>query len=88
VGKDLCRTILVYTGLKVPEDLELPFEGFGIQKQPGSKSYKEDQFDIKDLISEELKGNKELLEEGNGDSSCGSDDEPSEGKVFEVDWYR
>ena len=32
------------------------------------------------MIFNELKEHKELIEEGNGDSSCGSDDEPSEGK--------
>ena len=63
VGKDLCKTILAYTGLKVPEGLELPFEN----SKTGDSS------DIKKLIhnsiSTEFKEHKELIEDGNGDSS-------------------
>jgi len=80
VGKDLCRTILAYTGLKVPDDLELPFDKFNTDKSATGKNFKEDMMNIKSLIWNELKEHKELIEEGNGDSSWGSDDEPSEGK--------
>ena len=76
VGKQLWQTILAYTGLKVPDDLELPFDKFGLDNTTELKSL------IHKSISNEFKENKDLIEEGNGDSSCGSDDEPSEGKLL------
>lgn len=69
----------MYTGLKIPPDLDLPFDKFNENGATTGKTYKEDQINIKNLISNELKEHKELIEEGNGDSSCGSDEEPSEG---------
>lgn len=26
VGKDICRSILIYSGIKIPDDVDLPFE--------------------------------------------------------------
>ena len=71
---------MISTGLKVPEDIDIPFDKFQTEDKKTSKVFKEDQFSIKNMIFNELKEHKELIEEGNGDSSCGSDDEPSEGK--------
>lgn len=82
VGKDLCRTILIYTGIQVPTDLELPFSSLKSAAPESGKAFKEDEFNIRDLISNELKEHKELIEQGNGDSSEGSDDEPSDGKLL------
>lgn len=78
VGKDLCKTILAYTGLKVPDGLELPFDQFGSENINEIKSL------IHTSISKEFKDNKDLIEEGNGDSSWGSDDEPSEGNLSKI----
>lgn len=68
VGKDLCRTILIYTGLKIPADLDLPFDKFKQTDEAGNMS-KDEPFNIRNLISKELQEHKELIEEGNGDSS-------------------
>lgn len=38
----------------------------------------DDLTNIRNLILSELRNNKELIEEGNGDSSWGSDDAPSD----------
>ena len=43
-----------------------------------TKKFNEDTFTVKTMLLRELTGNQELIEEGNGDSSSGSDDAPSE----------
>jgi hypothetical protein len=53
----------------MPDDLEIPFDSFFKNKEGSGKSYKEDQLDIKNLISNELNMNKELIEQGDRDSS-------------------
>jgi hypothetical protein len=73
VGKDIWRSILIYTGIKIPSDIELPFEKF-----QNGKVYKEDLEGLKEMFMDELRGQKELIEEGDGDSSCGSDEAPSD----------
>ena len=72
--------------MKVPPDLELPFKSS--EGGSTSKTYKEDEINIKDIISKELNEHKELIEGGNGDSSCGSDEEPSEGKYCLIILFR
>jgi len=80
VGKDLCKSILAYTGLKIPDGIDIPPDLFKNSEAPEtSKVYKEDQ-NIKNFIINELKENKELIEEGDGESSAGSDEYPSDGK--------
>jgi hypothetical protein len=74
VGKDICRSLLIYSGIKVPDDIDLPFDMF----KPKSDNDEGPQFNIKNFISDEIKGNTELMKEGDGESSCGSDDAPSE----------
>ena len=43
-----------------------------------SKKFSEDTQVIRERLLKELTGNKELIETGDGDSSSGSDDAPSE----------
>jgi hypothetical protein len=59
----------------------LPFDKFR-QTDEGGNVSKDEPFNIRSLISKELQDHKELIEEGNGDSSCGSDEEPSEGNLL------
>lgn len=53
----------------MPEDIDLPFDKFQPEDMKTNKVFKEDQFNIRNIISNELKEHKELIEEGNGDSS-------------------
>jgi hypothetical protein len=53
----------------MPDDLEIPFDSFFKNQEGSGKAYKEDQLDIKNLISNELNMNKELIEQGDRDSS-------------------
>lgn len=89
VGTDLCRTLLLYCGLSVPENINLTpdkreEDKEEEEKRPATppslpkKKFKEDTFSVKQLLLKELTGNQELIEEGNGSSSSGSDDLPSE----------
>lgn len=72
MGKDICRSILIYSGIKIPDDVDLPFEMWK------DNADGDDLTNIRNLILSELRNNKELIEEGNGDSSWGSDDAPSD----------
>lgn len=83
VGKDLWRSILIYAGL-APSGIELPLGEPDSNGIPTTKIYKEDELNIREMISKELFEHKELIEDGNGDSSCGSDEEPSEGIFFNL----
>jgi hypothetical protein len=81
LGKDLCRSILAYQNLYIAEELrDLPmFKRKLEQKDLGQKSFSDDPpVNIFDAILEEFKENKALLEQGDGESSSGSDDMPSE----------
>jgi len=81
LGYDLCRSILIYCNISCPPDLiDLPcFARFKEDKQdipPGKKNFKEPNFN--EALMNELKSNKQLLNQGDGDSSSGSDSQPSE----------
>jgi cytosolic carboxypeptidase protein 2/3 len=85
LGKDLCRTILAYQNIYIPEELRnLPMFRRMIEakEKPGSnKKFSEDtkpNFNIQDLINEEFANDDSLLNQGDGASSSGSDDAPSD----------
>jgi len=86
LGRDLCRTVLVYTDLHIPEELQ---EAMGQPSSPSHlekvKQFKEDEEKqgagnhiLKGLLMDELRENRDLMKKGDGDSSSGSDDAPSE----------
>lgn len=70
---------MIYTGIKLPAGIEFPLGEADKDGIPSTKVYKEDELNIREMISKELCEHKELIEDGNGDSSDGSDEEPSEG---------
>jgi cytosolic carboxypeptidase protein 2/3 len=67
MGQDLCRTLLIYTNTYIPPELEHIY---------GNKNG--DTVDIEAMMSQELKDDQKLMAAGDGDSSGGSDSEPSE----------
>jgi hypothetical protein len=69
VGRDLCRTILVYENTYIPPELEHLY---------GKRVEGEPPIDISKLMAAEIISNKKLISAGEGDSSGGSDSEPSE----------
>ena len=68
VGRDMIRTILVYTGLYIPPELEHIYG-----KQEEGKP-----IDVSAMLAKELLENKSLMEAGDEDYSAGSESEPSE----------
>lgn len=68
MGKDLCRTLLIYANIHIPPE----FEHLYGKKDDG------EQMDMGALMMQELSENKKLMAAGDGDSSGGSDSEPSE----------
>jgi len=68
MGTDLCRTLLIYNNIYIPPELESLY---------GSKD-KNSTGDVSSMFANELKSDKKLLAAGDGDSSGGSDSEPSE----------
>ena len=70
MGRDLCRTLLIYGNIFVPPELEHLF--------PSLTKGDEQPADLGALFTQELASNKKLMDAGDGDSSGGSDSEPSE----------
>lgn len=68
IGRDLCRTVLIYENLFVPEELRHLYGNRG----------EDDKVDLSAMLENELASNQKLLKCGDGDSSGGSDSEPSE----------
>ena len=68
MGADLCRTLLIYENIYVPPELEHLYGN----KEDGAPA------DMSSLFENELANNKKLLAAGDGDSSGGSESEPSE----------
>jgi len=68
LGRDLCRSILIYENIYIPPELE---EIFG--KQEEGKS-----IDVAANLEKEIVQNKTLISAGDGDSTGGSESEPSE----------
>jgi len=91
MGVDLCRALLIQCNLGVPKEL-LDIARAPLAKARGitSKTFSaeppsdcesvvsQQALEIKQSLIAELKANKELLLAGNGDSSSGSESEPSE----------
>jgi hypothetical protein len=69
IGRDLCRSLLVYGEIMTPPELT---EIYGSNPNLITTS------DFKEAIINELLADKKLLKAGDGDSSGGSDSEPSE----------
>lgn len=69
MGLQLCRTLLIYCNIYCPPELEHLFPHMK-QGQKGG--------DMAAAFASELKSNKKLLSAGEGDSSGGSDSEPSD----------
>lgn len=69
MGMDLCRTILIYESIYVPPEFE---HIFGKINKDGPKQ------DVGAAFAEKLAQDKKLMDAGDGDSSGGSDSEPSE----------
>ena len=69
MGVDFCRTILIYESIYVPPEFE---HIFGKIDKDGPKK------DVGAAFAEALAQDKKLMEAGEGDSSGGSDSEPSE----------
>jgi hypothetical protein len=79
LGRDLCRTILIYSKLYVPDELKGMFKA-RIPPPPG-KTFKEPENepdDFADLVLCELQQDKNINKTGDGDSSSGSDSAPSD----------
>jgi hypothetical protein len=84
LGRDMCRTLLIYEQIYVPPELRSMFKAR--VKPKNSKQFSEEPdddnstaLDFKSLIMNELKENKKLLSLGDGNSSeGGSDSAPSE----------
>lgn len=70
MGRDLCRTLLIYGNIYCPPELEHLF--------PSMKKGEDGPADMGALFAQELASNKKLMDAGDGDSSGGSDSEPSE----------
>ena len=66
MGRELCQTLLIYDNKHIPNDLK---NMFGNQ---------ENVHELKKKLEKELNENKQLLLTGQGDSSQGSDSEPSD----------
>lgn len=66
MGRDLCRTILIYSNIYVPEELKHLY------------GKREEGEDVTAMFEQELKEDKSLMAAGEGDSSDGSESEPSE----------
>lgn len=69
MGRDFCRAILIYESIFVPPEFE---HIFGKIEKDGPKK------DVGAAFAEQLANNKKLMDAGDGDSSGGSDSEPSE----------
>ena len=77
VGRDLCRSLLLYSGIAVPDSFN-PEDGATDANVMPSKKFTEDTLEIKSQLLKELTGDENLITNGEGSSSSGSDDAPSE----------
>jgi len=69
MGYDLCRVLLIYENIYIPPELR---HLYGKQEEGAEPP------DMSALFATELQENKKLIAAGEGDSSGGSDSEPSE----------
>ena len=68
MGKNLCRSLLIYANVYVPPELHHIYG----KKEEGKP------FDVAAMFQKELAEDKSLMDAGDGDSSGGSESEPSE----------
>ena len=68
MGRDLCRTLLIYDNIYIPPELEHIY----------GKKGDDAGLDMEAVFAKELEENKKLMAAGDGDSSGGSESEPSE----------
>ena len=79
VGRDVCRSLLLYSGIAVPDEFgNLNANGESDSNIMPSKKFTEDTLEIKSQLLKELTGNEDLINKGEGSSSSGSDEAPSE----------
>jgi hypothetical protein len=85
MGRDLVRTLLVHQNIHLPQELKpmLASEGsplkpkiFSAEKDNANQN--EETLAVNRILLAELRNNKELVKAGEGDSTSGSDSEPSE----------
>lgn len=72
MGRDLIRTLLIYDNIFCPPELEHLFPHMKKGAEKGEK------VDMSAVFMQEMAQNKSLMDCGDGDSSGGSDSEPSE----------
>ena len=68
MGMDLCRTLLIYANIFIPPELEHIYG----KKEEGKE------IDMQAILMKEMSEDKKLMAAGDGDSSGGSESEPSE----------
>jgi hypothetical protein len=84
MGRDLVRTLLVHQNISLPQELkpmltsESPLKVKKFSAENDTPNQNEDALAINRLLLAELRNNKELVKLGEGDSTSGSDSEPSE----------
>ena len=85
MGRDLVRTLLVHQNIYLPKELkplllqdgaQLKVKKFSAEQD--SQNENEEAVQINRMLLAELRNNKELVKIGEGDSTSGSDSEPSE----------
>lgn len=72
MGRDLIRTLLIYDNIFCPPELEHLFPHMKKAAEGGPP------VDMSAVFMQEMAENKSLMDAGDGDSSGGSDSEPSE----------
>ena len=84
MGVDLCRALLVQQSLHVCKELENMQINHSMKQiktfsaEPNEKPVNKHAHSIIQTLWAELSANRDLLQAGDGDSSSGSDSEPSE----------
>lgn len=80
LGKDLCRTILIYSKIYVPDELKGMFKAK--QLPPSGKNFaaepENENESFADMFLNELQQDKNFSKNGDGDDSSGSDEAPSD----------
>jgi len=72
MGRDLIRTLLIYDNIFCPPELEHLFPHMKKANEGGPP------VDMSAVFMQEMAENKSLMDAGDGDSSAGSDSDPSE----------
>lgn len=85
MGRDLLRALLVQQNIHVPQELtDLANQQKGLKHKTFSEetsnqqSFNQNAYHLHQSLLAELRQNKQLMKSGDGDSTSGSDSEPSE----------